>query len=97
MVLLSGSNKVICVCKCPKEDEKAKVAFSLLFPDEKMPKLLVGRSQILTLSERFPNMPVSAHAHAMARNKEKFEYYIEYDDKGYIIEEYNLITGSKLA
>ena len=90
------TNKRLLVCKCPGKDADAKAAFSVLFPGEPVPEVLIGRSQILTLSEQYPRTEISSQARAMARNKDKYAYYLEYDNDGMVLNKYNLMTGAKV-
>ena len=90
------NNKIICVCKCDGEEEKAATAFSLLFPGEEIPPILVGRKNTLFIIDAFPGSEIADFARAISDYKDKFEFYIEYDDEGNILEKINLITGRQI-
>lgn len=88
----------IITCKCSGIDDKAKAGFSTLFPQAEMPRM-VRHQDIHKLLEKLPRewqfcMYVADN---LIKDKEKFAYYFDVDDKGKIKAMYNLITGRKVS
>ena len=84
--------KMILCCSCFRMDKKAVEAFKMLFPGQEVPEVIKGRDRIYKFSETAKN----DHIKAIAKLSGKFAYYIEMDGD-YILEEYNLITGRRIA
>lgn len=72
--------------------KKAAEAFSLLFPDKLLPDIIKGRDRIYKFSQKINN----EHIKAISKLGGKYAYYVEIDgDK--IVQEYDLITGKRIA
>lgn len=84
--------KVILTCSCFRMDKKASEAFSLLFPNEVLPRIIKGRDRIHKFADSIDN----GHITAISKLTGKFAYYVELDGDN-IIEEYDLIRGTRLA
>lgn len=83
---------IILCCSCFKMDKKAVEAFKMLFPEKAVPVVIKGRDRVYKFAEEVKN----DHVKAISKLSGKFAYYLEMDgDK--ILEEYNLITGSRTA
>ena len=84
--------KYILCCTCFNMEKKAREAFSLLFPNEVSPTVVKGKDRIYKLSQELKN----EHIKAISRLSGKFAYYVNLDENT-IFEEYNLITGKRIA
>lgn len=83
--------KILC-CSCFRMDKKASEAFSVLFPNEVLPDIIKGKDRIYKFAKEINN----DHITAISKLTGKFAYYVELDgDK--IIEEYDLVKGTRLA
>lgn len=85
------TKKYLLVCLCSGQSEKAKTAFSILFPNEKTPEVRRGKESIFKLATSLDN----EHLKAIAKVKGVFSYYVSIDN-GEIVEEYDLVTGKRL-
>jgi len=74
-------------------EKKAREAFSLLFPDEVSPEVVKGRDHISKLASSLKN----DHIKAISKLGGKYAYYVNLDDGNNITEEYNLMTGQRIA
>lgn len=73
-------------------DKKAAEAFSILFPNKVLPEIVRGRDRLYKLAQQLSN----EHIKAISKLSGKFAYYVVLDrDK--IIEEYDLLTGRRIA
>lgn len=86
-------SKYILVCSCFNMGKKASEAYSLKFPDEVLPPIIKGRDRIA----KFASATKNNHIKAISRLSGKFAYYVSLDDGNNIVEEYNLITGTRIA
>ena len=86
-------SKYILVCSCFNMGKKASEAYSLKFPDEVLPKIIKGRDRIAKLALATKN----DHIKAISRLSGKFAYYVSLDDGNNVVEEYNLLTGTRIA
>ena len=89
--------KIIAVCTCSGMKEKAEAAFKIMYPDEEVPKIYKGESQIRLLSDNNPGTNLSRYLLAIAKKNGQFAYLIDYDDNGNIISNYDLKTGKRVA
>lgn len=85
--------KYILCCTCFNMEKKAREAFSLLFPDEVSPDVVKGRDHISKLASSLKN----DHIKAISKLGGKYAYYVNLDDGNNITEEYNLMTGQRIA
>lgn len=85
--------RAILTCSCHNQDQKAKEAFSLLFPGDPMPDIIRGRDRIYKLSQELGG---HEHIKAISRLGGKFAYYIELEDDT-IIKEVDLTTGKRIG
>lgn len=84
--------KYILTCSCFNMGKKATEAFCLLFPNDVLPSIIKGRDRIYKLSQSINN----EHIKAISKLSGRFAYYVKLDgDK--IVEEYNLLTGKRIA
>ena len=84
--------KYILCCSCFKMDKKAAQAFSVIYPNEVQPEIIKGRDRIYKFSQTINN----DHIKAISKLSGKFAYYVNIKgDK--IIEEYDLLRGSRVA
>ena len=84
--------KYILTCSCFNMGKKATEAFCLLFPNDVLPSIIKGRDRIYKLSQSINN----EHVKAISKLSGRFAYYVKLDD-GKIVEEYNLLTGKRIA
>ncbi len=91
------SMKIIAVCTCSGMKEKAESAFKIMFPGEELPKIYKGDGAIRGLAQSKPNTNLARYLVAIAKKNGQFAYYIEYDDKGDVLANYDLKTGKRLA
>ena len=75
--------------------DKAKTAYALLYPDQPLPTLLIGRATILTRANETGGQ-VADRLRALAKTNRKFAYYMEYTDTNEITLLINLETGAKV-
>lgn len=87
----------ILACTCSGVPEKAVTSFKIMFPGLEVPEVTKGKTNILTLSSRNPDTNLGKYLHAIAKQNGQYAYYIKADDDGNIVENYNLLTGSRLA
>lgn len=85
--------KYILCCTCFNMEKKAREAFSLLFPNEVSPEVVKGRDHISKLASSLKN----DHVKAISKLGGKYAYYVNLDDGNNITEEYNLMTGQRIA
>lgn len=85
--------KCILVCTCFNMEKKAREAFSLLFPNEVSPEVIKGRDRI----SKFAAETKNDHIKALSKLTGRFAYYVELDEDNNIVEEYNLVTGQRIA
>lgn len=83
--------KILC-CSCFRMDKKASEAFSVLFPNEVLPDIIKGKDRIYKFAKNINN----DHITAISKLTGKFAYYVELDGNK-IIEEYDLVKGTRLA
>ena len=84
--------KYILTCSCFRMDKKAAEAFTTMFPKEVLPKIIKGKDRIWKLAKDLNN----DHILAISKLSGKFAFYVELED-GKIKEEYNLLTGKRIA
>lgn len=90
--------KIIACCACRNVPDYTKKSFRMLFPDDDMPKVYVGSSDVQKIAESLDqNMNITKYLLALARSKEKYSYYFEYAENGDIIAQYNLLNGRRVA
>ena len=73
-------SELILTCKCPGTPRYAAEAFSVLFPGRLHPEMVVGARDILDEASRPQNLRIKDYLVALSKNKEKFAYYIRYDE-----------------
>lgn len=89
--------KVIVTCKCNNTPEYAKDAFAIHFPNEEIPEVYSGKDKIHQLKDKMPyDSEVYRYLNAMAINRDKFAYLIEYEGKD-VIDILDLLEGRRLA
>lgn len=84
--------KYILTCSCFKMDKKAAQAFSVMFPNEVQPEIIKGRDRLYKLAQAINN----EHIKAISKLTGKFAYYVHLEDNK-IVEEYDLLRGSRVA
>lgn len=92
-------SKIIACCSCGNVPKFTETAFPTLFPGEKMPKIYEGINQIRKFAEKLPpDTNIAKYLLALARSKERYSYYFEYDDEsGDVISQWNILKGRKVA
>lgn len=83
---------ILC-CSCFRMDKKASEAFSIMFPDRILPKIVKGRDRLAKLASVTGN----DHIKAISRLSGKFAYYVEVNEDQSIAVEYDLIKRKRIA
>lgn len=91
------SKKYIVTCSCSGTKEKAAKAFSLLFQNQELPEMHVGKDKIRALSNETAGTNFSEYLKAVVKKNGQYAYYFEVSDDGDIIDSYDLITGKRTA
>lgn len=89
-------SELILTCSCPGTPKFAAEAFSLLFPERLHPIMVSGSKKILQEASRPQNLRIKDYLMALAKNKEKFAYYVRYDEDK-IYELWDLKKGVRVA
>lgn len=90
------TNKYIICCDCSHTPEFSKDAFSLLFPGEEIPEMIVGKDKLLDLINELPESNFRDYVSALYRTKNKFSYYFAVENFD-IKEQWNLLKGVQVA
>lgn len=85
--------KYILICSCGGQWKKAAEAFNLIFPNEVLPEMIKGRDRIFKLAAELNN----EHIKAISKLNGRYSYYVNLDENKKITEEYDLITGKRIA
>lgn len=85
--------KYILICSCGGQWKKAAEAFNLIFPNEVLPEIIRGRDRIFKLAKDLNN----DHIKAISKLNGRYSYYVNLDENNKITEEYDLITGKRIA
>lgn len=72
-------NRLIITCQCKDMPKFAADAFPLLFPGELVPRIVSGPAKIYYEADKYPNTSLAENLKAMAKNKERFAYFVEHD------------------
>ena len=86
-------SKYILVCKCPGMDKKAIAAYSILFPNQDIPDIVIGKNKILKLWEQTQGTNFGEYIKALSKNRDEFARYFDVDEKGDVVRSVNLLTG----
>ena len=89
-------NRFILTCSCPGTPKFAEEAYRILFPEEQPPKIYTGENNIYYLANQFPDTNFGRYAKGLAKNRDKFAYYFEINEKGDVVSQINLKSGLKL-
>lgn len=84
--------RFILCCSCFGMEKRAKKAFEIIKPDEWEPPVVKGRDRIYKLARELDN----DHILAISKLSGRFAYCVGIE-KGEIVEEYNLMTGARIA
>ncbi len=85
-------SKYVLSCSCHGMGKRIPEAFSVLFPGQPLPTIIKGRDRIYQFALNKHN----DHLFAISKLSGKFAYYVEMDGDN-ILEEYNLLTGRRIA
>lgn len=85
--------KLLLVCDCSGKLEKSKIAYGIIKPGDMVPSICKGKEEIAKLASKYNN----DHLRAISKLNGNFSFYIDIDENGKIVEEYDLTTGRKLA
>lgn len=92
-------NEVILVCYCPGMDKRAEAAFKVVSKGKPIPKMYKGRYGIAdfvsSLQKRGIDGDIIAYSKALAKNNNKFAYYMRWNDSGDVTVQYNLMSGRR--
>lgn len=91
-------NKFIICCKCGDTPSFSRDAFKLMFKNEKIPKIFLQPN----LHRDIETFPKDSNIYRYIKdvligNKDRFSYYFEIDAEGRVVEQYNLLSGKKVA
>lgn len=89
--------KGIFVCSCGGMKDKAEKAFKIMFPRTEVPTIYRGEASINRVASKYPNTNVGNYLLTIAKMNGRYAYYVATDDKGNVVENYNLLTGKKVA
>ena len=84
--------KYILCCSCFNMEKKSREAFSVIKPDEVLPDIVKGKDRIFQLAKKLDN----EHIRAISKLSGRFSYYVKLED-GEIVEEYDLVRGTRIA
>ncbi len=87
----------ILVCSCSGVPEKAQTSYKIMFPDKPVPEVFKGKNRITTLAESNPGTNLHSYALAFAKKNGQFAQLLVVDEFGNIKENYNLLTGKRVA
>lgn len=90
------SNKYILTCPCPGMPAFATDAYGILFPNDTVPTIYSGSSNLFDLADKNSNTNFGEYVKAMASSMEQFAYYVEEND-GKIVDLWDLKKGVKVA
>ena len=82
----------ILICSCFNMSKKASEAFSVLFPNLILPDIVKGKDRVYKLGKELRN----DHILAISKLSGKFAYYVKVEGNK-IVEEWNLLKGSRIA
>lgn len=86
---------IVC-CDCGDTQKYSVESYRLLAKTKRTPDVFLS-NKVHTLLERLPkDTNVYGFAERMMNTKGKYSYYIAYDDNGDVVEQWNLLSGSKL-
>lgn len=77
--------------------EKAISAYKISFPKTEMPDIYKGEDAIRALAHSIPNTNLSRYLLAIAKKNGRYAYFIESDDNGDVVSNYDLIIGKMVA
>ena len=77
--------------------EKAKTAFSILFPNDEIPEMFVGKDAVKKFASYHQGTNVANYAEATSKQNGQYSYLIDYDENGDVLSIYNLKTGKRTA
>lgn len=80
------------ICSCHGQLKKTTEAFKLLYPGSPIPEVVKGRDKIAKLSHQYKN----DHLRALSRLSGKYSYYVKISESGEILEEVDLVRGTRL-
>lgn len=89
--------KGIFVCSCGGMKDKAEKAFKIIFPKAEVPTVYRGEAAISRAASKYPNTNVYNYLTAIAKTNGRYAYYVASDEQGNVIDNYNLLTGKKVA
>ncbi len=91
--------EVIACCSCGNVPDYTKESFGLLFPDKETPTIYKGINEIRRFAEKMsPDFNISKYLLALARSKNKYSYYFEYNEEtGEVISQWDILKGRKVA
>lgn len=86
--------KYILCCSCYGMEKRAKEAYCILTNGgEVLPPIIKGRDRISKLAAETKN----EHLKALSKLTGRFAYYVKLNESNNIVEEYNLVTGQRIA
>lgn len=85
--------KFLLVCSCSGRDKKAKMEYEILFPNTPIPQMVRGKEAIAKLASQHNN----DHLRAISKLNGNFSYYVDINEDGKIITEYDLVKGKRVG
>ena len=89
--------KGLFICSCSGVRERAEAGFKILFPKDETPNVYRGEAAIIKVAHANSGTNLGEYLTAISKMNGRFAYYVESDDAGNVIDNYNLLTGKKVA
>ena len=89
--------KGLFICSCGGVKDKATTSFKILFPREEVPQVYRGEAAISRVASKYPNTNIYNYLTAIAKTNGRYAYYVSSDENGNVVDNYNLLTGKKVA
>lgn len=93
-------NNAILTCSCSQTPKYALESFNIMIgvkENIETPVMYSGERRISTLLEKLdPNTNIYKYVKSLNKNKDKFAYYMEWDDNGDVLRQFNLLTARRV-
>lgn len=91
-------NKAIMCCKCGQTPKYSEDSYKILFPKEKVPDIYAGDVKISDLLQKLkPSTNIYIYVRSLIRTKDKFSYYMAWNNDGTIVEQWDLLKGRRVG
>ena len=89
--------KGLFICSCSGVRERAEAGFKILFPKEEIPNVYRGEAAILKVAHANSGTNLGEYLTAISKMNGRFAYYVAADENGDVTDNYNLLSGKKVA